>query len=231
MAVALLAETAHSLTRHYKFQRVASPDLLRRHAEGWAALGGDLSMRLRRKLLQVGAAIDASTRIAEIPTLLELNPLQDAVTKALEELKHEVVILIDRVDEGYQPDEVGVALVDALVLAAIDINTRLDQVRVTLFLRDNMARAVEQLDPDYSRNIRRSDARLHWEEGQLFSLVRIRLRLAFQLEAESQSEGLEPMHSARTSGPRGFQEVPTAHALPTSRHLGALERRLSRRRS
>ncbi len=40
-------------------------------------------MRLRRKLLQVGQALDPSTRIAEIPTLLELNLLQDAVGAAL----------------------------------------------------------------------------------------------------------------------------------------------------
>ena len=86
-------------------------------------------------------------------------------------LSHEVVILIDRVDEGYEPDELGVALVDALVLAAIDINTRIEQARVVLFLRDNMARAVEQLDPDYSRNIEGQVLRLHWEEAQLFSLV------------------------------------------------------------
>lgn len=203
---ALLAETAHSLTRHYKFQRVASPDLLRRHAEGWATLGGDLSMRLRKKLLQVGASIDAATRIAEIPTLLELNQLQDAVSKALEELKHEVVILIDRVDEGYEPDELGVALVDALVLAAIDINTRLDQVRVTLFLRDNMARAVEQLDPDYSRNIEGQTLRLHWEEAQLFSLVCNRLRLAFQLEAESDLKVWNRCAARGLEGREGFKK-------------------------
>jgi hypothetical protein len=203
---ALLAETAHALTCHYKFQRIDSRDLLRRHASGWVALGEDFSMRLRRKLRQVGASIDAATRIAEIPTLLELNKLQDAVSQALETLKHEVVILIDRVDEGYEPDELGVALVDALVLAAIDVNTRLDQVRVTLFLRDNMARAVEQLDPDYSRDIEGQTLRLHWEEAQLFSLVCNRLRLAFNVQAESDLKVWNRCTARELQGRDGFKK-------------------------
>jgi hypothetical protein len=203
---ALLAETAHVLTRHYKFQHVSSPDLLRRHSEAWIPLGADLSMRLRRKLLQVGALIDSSTRIAEIPTLLELNALQDAVDAALRELRQHVVILIDRVDEGYEPDELGVALVDALVLAAIDINTRIDHARVTLFLRDNMARAVEQLDPDYSRNIEGQTLRLHWEEGQLFSLICNRLRQAFDVEAESDLKVWNRCTARELQGRDGFKK-------------------------
>jgi hypothetical protein len=182
---ALLAEAALALTRHYRFERVSSPEFLHRHGAGWAALGGDLSMRLRRKLLEVGLHIDATTRISEIPTLLELNQLQDAVDLALHDIKHDFVFLIDRVDEGYEPDELGVALVDALVLAAVDINTRLANARVTLFLRDNMARAVEQKDPDYSRDIEGQVLRLHWEEAQLFALVCNRLRAAFSIEAEN----------------------------------------------
>jgi Cdc6-like AAA superfamily ATPase len=203
---ALLAETAHALTRHYKFMHVASPHLLRRHADGWVTLGSDLAMRLRKKLLQVGVLIDASTRISEIPALLEVNQLQDAVNDALTELKHSVVIMIDRVDEGYEPDELGVALVDALVLAAIDMNSRVDQVRVTLFLRDNMARAVEQLDPDYSRNIEGQTLRLHWEEGQLFSMICNRLRLAFGIEAESDLKVWNRCTARGLEGRDGFKK-------------------------
>jgi hypothetical protein len=202
---ALLAEAAQVLTRHYKFQHVPSSDVLRRHAEGWVPLGADLSMRLRRKLLQVGAQVNASSRIAELPTLLELNVLQDAVDGTLRELQHDIVFLIDRVDEGYEPDELGVALVDALVLAAIDINTRIDHARVTLFLRDNMARAVEQLDPDYSRNIEGQTLRLHWEEGQLFSLICNRLRQAFGIEAESDLKVWNRCTARELQGRDGFK--------------------------
>jgi hypothetical protein len=203
---ALLAEAAHRLTRHYKFQHIASPDMLRRHGDAWIRLGGDLSMRLRKKLLEVGLHIDASTRIAEIPTLLEINQLQAAVDTAVQDLKHQIVLLIDRVDEGYEPDELGVAIVDALVLAAIDINTRIDNARVTLFLRDNMARAVEQLDPDYSRNIEGQTLRLHWEEGQLFSLICNRLRQAFNLSAESDLKVWNQCSARELQGRDGFKK-------------------------
>jgi Cdc6-like AAA superfamily ATPase len=203
---ALLAEAALALTRHYKFQHVASPDMLLRHGKGWKALGGDLSMRLRRKLLEVGSRLDPSTRIAEIPTLLEVNELQDAVDTALQGLKHQLVFLIDRVDEGYEPDDTGVALVDALVLAAIDVNTRIEHARVTVFLRDNMARAVEQFDPDYSRNIEGQVLRLHWEENQLFSLVCNRLRAAFQIEAESDLKVWNRCTARALVGREGFKK-------------------------
>lgn len=202
---ALLAEAATVLAGHYKFNRLPQAELLDRHGQSWKALGSDLSMRLRQKLLRVGKGLDPSSRIAEITNLLELNALQDAVERALRELNHQIIFLIDRVDEGYEPDETGVAIVDALVLASIDINTRIDPARVTLFLRDNMARAVEQLDPDYSRDIEGQVLRLHWEESQLFSLICNRLRLAFRIETESDIKVWNRCTARELQGREGFK--------------------------
>ena len=182
---ALLAEIACLLVGHYRIGRAPDIALIKQHAREWTALGTDTSMRLRKKLINTGSNPDAGEFIAEISRLLEVSLLHNAIVGALNELKHTVVLLIDRVDEGYEPDNIGVAMVDGLVLASIDINTRLEQVRLTLFLRDNMARAVEQLDPDYSRDIEGQVLRLHWEEAQLLSLVCKRLRRAFSLDFES----------------------------------------------
>lgn len=202
---ALLAEAAIVLARHYKFHHLHHSALLQRHATDWSSLGSDVSMRLRRRLREVGLHLDASSRIAEISSLLELSAIQDAVGAALDELNHQVVFIIDRVDEGYEPDEAGVAIVDGLLLAAIDVNTRLDNARVTLFLRDNMARAVEQLDPDYSRDVEGQVLRLHWEESQLFSLICNRLRLAFDLEAESDTKIWNRCTARELQGRDGFK--------------------------
>ena len=182
---ALLAEIACLLVRHYRIGRAPDIALIQQHALEWTALGTDISMRLRKKLMSTWSNLDAGEFIAEISRLLEVSILQNAIVGALNELKHTVVLLIDRVDEGYEPDNIGVAMLDGLVLASIEVNTRLEQARLALFLRDNMARAVEQLDPDYSRDVEGQVLRLHWEESQLLSLVCNRMRLAFSLDIES----------------------------------------------
>jgi hypothetical protein len=203
---ALLAEIAEDLSKHYKISRTGASEVLTRHAREWVSPGGDISTRLRKKLLGVGLLVDASGRIAEIASWLGTDELQVAVERALADLKLQVVVLIDRVDEGYEPDKTGVAMVDALVLAAIDLNTRIEQVRVTLFLRDNMARAVEQLDPDYSRDIEGQILRLHWEENQLFSLVCNRLRVAFNLDLENDVKVWNRCAARELVGREGFRK-------------------------
>jgi hypothetical protein len=114
---ALLAEIAQVLTHHYKVDRSKDADVLRAHANAWDVLGSDISARLRRKFRDVGQRLGASEMIAEIASLFDLGRLNEAVGNALTEMKHHIVVLIDKVDEGYEPDDVGVAMVDALVLA------------------------------------------------------------------------------------------------------------------
>jgi hypothetical protein len=203
---ALLAEISLVLTKHYKFDRSEHADLLRQHSRSWNSLGPDVSVRLRKRLREVGLGLDESGHIAEISALLDVSRLQDATAGALQDLNYEVTLLVDRVDEGYEPDTTGVALVDGLVLAAIDLNTRLDRVRVALFLRDNIARAVEQLDPDYSRDIEGQTLRLHWDESQLFSLVCNRLRRVFSIEAESDVKVWNRCTARELQGRDGFKK-------------------------
>lgn len=182
---AISMEIADRLSKHYKFNRAAKSSFVQELVRQWRSYGTDPSERLRRTLLSAGSAVDASGRLAEIAGALLLNQLQESLVSILGELQVDAVVLIDRVDEGYEPDITGVALVDGLVLAAIDTNTRFEKVRTTLFLRDNMARALEQLDPDFSRDIEGQLLRLHWEESQLLSLVTKRLRAVFSLAVES----------------------------------------------
>lgn len=204
---ALLAEIACRLAKHYKLERTAAAAaVILKHAAEWPSLGSDVSARLRRRLLEIGVHLDASGRIAEIAGWLEVDKLQNAIETALTDLKHQAVVLVDKVDEGYEPDRLGVAMVDALVLAAVDLNTRLDNVRVNLFLRDNMARAVEQLDPDFSRDIEGQILRLHWEENQLFSLVCSRLRVAFSLDLESDVKTWNRCAASTLQGRDGFRK-------------------------
>ena len=96
-----------------------------------------------------------------------------------------VVFLIDKLDEGYEPDDSGIGLIDGLVQAAIDLKTRIPEVKPVIFLRDNIFRAVQVLDPDYSRNIEGHVLRLHWDAEALFTFATSRMKIAFEVEHEA----------------------------------------------
>ena len=85
---ALLAEIACLLVGHYKIGRAQDRALIQQHAREWTALGTDISMRLRKKLMNAWSNLDAGEFIAEISRLLELPLLHNAIVGALNELKH-----------------------------------------------------------------------------------------------------------------------------------------------
>ena len=91
--------------------------------------------------------------------------------RATERVKVTVAFLIDGLDEGYSPDTYGTALVDGLLQASIDLKTRIPCIKPIVFLRDNILRAVQQLDPDYSKNIEATVLRLHWDVESLFTFA------------------------------------------------------------
>jgi len=87
--------------------------------------------------------------------------------QGLEKMKEQILLLIDRLDEGYEPDPLGIGLLVGLVHASVDINTRFKSVKSMLFLRDNIYRAVARYDPNFSRTVEGHVLRLHWDEYHL----------------------------------------------------------------
>jgi hypothetical protein len=124
-------------------------------------------------------------RIGDLPRILDLTVLEDLVSEACKGARVPVVFLVDRLDEGYEPDHIGVGLIDGLVQAAIDIQTRVPNIRPCLFLRDNIFRAVQSFDPDYSRAIEGRVLRLHWDEQSLLNFATARIKIAFHVEEDS----------------------------------------------
>lgn len=109
-------------------------------------------------------------------------------------MKEKLRGVVDSLDEGYEPDQIGIGLLDGLINAIIDLNTRFPQLRTIIFLRDNIFRAISKHDPDFSRNIEGQTLRLHWDEYHLFNLVTKRLKVAFSIKQENTSKNMEPMH-------------------------------------
>ena len=115
------------------------------------------------------------------------------------------MVLIDRLDEGYTPDGMGVALVDGFVQAVIDLNSKFSQqVRGLVFLRDNMYRSIVINDPDFTRSIEGQVLRLHWDEYGLYNLVCNRLRAAHSVQIENTTRVWNTFAARELKGKEGF---------------------------
>ena len=178
---ALMLELAGSASEIYKFTGTKAETVLAPHIARWKRVSG-FSGRLRGVLNSVLMdSVAPEEQIGHLSSLLEVDQVKEALIQVLPEMKTDFVVLIDKLDEGYHSDDVGTALADGLILATINVADWLPNTKVTLFARDNVARAVARSDPDYSRNIEGQILRLHWDEPLLIGVVCARLRMAFSL--------------------------------------------------
>ncbi|GAA5168692.1 P-loop ATPase, Sll1717 family [Viridibacterium curvum] len=184
---ALLMEIVHKFHQNYKSRNsIASSELLHRHNSAWT---GDspifFKLRTKLKLLEKQVPV-AEERIAELAHFLEIKAIQKEVSRINSEYPRKFCILIDRLDEGYEPDKVGVGIVDGVVYGTMDLIQGLSpNIRSVVFLRDNIYRAIEHWDQDFSRNIEGQVLRLHWDYHLLLNLVASRLRTVRKLDIDN----------------------------------------------
>ena len=183
---ALVMEAASCLSGTYKFAKSDGYLFLESRVRKWKSSGADVLDRYAATLRQVTERdLSPEERIGRLPIALDLTKVERALAEACDSSKVTIVFLIDRLDEGYEPDSQGIGLVDGLVQAAIDLKTKVSAAKPIVFLRDNIFRAVQSLDPDYSRNIEGHVLRLHWDEQALFSFATRRMRIAFDVGQEA----------------------------------------------
>lgn len=183
---ALLMEVATRLLDQAKSLRFGNDALLEDCAREWRKSGSSPLARVREILKrQVAPTSSPEETIAGLAQTLQIAKLQDLLGSALGQAKESFVFLIDQLDEGFEPDDLGIALIGGWVHAAIDLNFQVPNVNAYIFLRDNIFKAIAKLDPDYSKNIEGRFLRLHWDEHQLFDLVCKRLQVAFGIDADS----------------------------------------------
>ena len=203
----LFMEIALDLSTYFKFAKADEGGVLALHLKRWRECGDGPSARIRRILQTLlGKEERPENHIANLSDGLDLHKVEAALKKTLENLGFNCVVLIDRLDDGYEPDEAGVGLVDGIVTGTIDIKAVLPRVRTVLFLRDNMFRAMARLSPDYSRNIEGQVLRLHWNEYQLLNVVCNRLRKAFAISAEKTIDVWNRCTGYNLRGQEGFKQ-------------------------
>jgi hypothetical protein len=182
---ALLLDFLGALSAHYKFHKSPSADYVFSRLHAWKQSGQDTTERLRRTI-QSHLADDQAPelQVANLGHALELQKLRDALHDALEATGQTCVLLVDRLDEGYQADTLGTAIIDGIIHAISSLKTRFPSLKPVLFVRDNIFRSVERDDPDFSRSIEGQYVRLHWDDQLLLALVAKRLRAAFSLSID-----------------------------------------------
>jgi hypothetical protein len=184
---ALVMKIVERLSVRYKASQSisASPEMIE-HSKRWAASGTSFFSRFRQTLrTALGSGVAAEDAIAELATQLNTRDLEATVAKALSEANAQCIILIDRLDESYEHDTIGIGFVDGVIYAGSELNARIDGLKTVIFLRDNIFRAIEQKDPDFSRNVEGQTLRLHWDTYQLLNFVANRLRKVFDLTIEN----------------------------------------------
>lgn len=182
---AMLMEIGNYINEHYKLSSlIATDEKLKPHLARWNATKGPLLTKCRGIAKQFLSAESPEEAIGDLPVSLELSVVEERILRCLQKADRSVVILLDRLDEGYESDNVGVGIIAGLVYASIELNKKTDLVRPIIFIRDNIYRSLSKIDPDYSRNIEGQAIRLHWDWAQLLQLAASRLKIYFNLTIE-----------------------------------------------
>lgn len=203
---ALMMQIGDHLLSSYGAKNLRDIVTLSRHVKEWRQSDEPVPAKLRGLLnCNLNQSQTSEQAIADFAESIELSRIDQELRAALLESRIQFFIMIDRLDEGYEPDLVGNALVAGCVYALIELNHSLPKLKAFVFLRDNIFRAIALVDPDYSKSIEGQVLRLHWEEYDLLNMVANRLRVAFSLTHEQSLRVWDECTSRDLRGKDGFR--------------------------
>ncbi|MDO8539381.1 MAG: hypothetical protein Q7S40_02995 [Opitutaceae bacterium] len=202
---AIMMEVIAKLRRHERYHTIAGIDELTQRSFVWTKSGKLFFERFNSTIRTAldGAALDDNV-VGQLATQLPVRDLEKGMAYVLEQLGSETVVLIDRLDEGYEADTSGLAIIGGLSHAVSSLAGMLERARLALFLRDNILRSIARADSDFSRNIEGQVLRLHWDKYHLFNMICARLRLAYNIEAESTQKLWDRCTAQNIRGSNGF---------------------------
>lgn len=199
-------EVAMELSKHYRFDSISGLDVLHIHLRNWRKLGNSPILRLKKKLDEsLDSEIDPRLMVSELVANLQIDSLENDLATSINKTRLTCRLLYDRLDEGYEASEVSTALMTGLSMAVTNLNASIPGLRCFMFLRDNIARAIAETDPDYTRNLESRILRLHWDEQTLFYMICKRLRVAYNSNVEKDLEVWNSATSQDLRGRKGFR--------------------------
>lgn len=204
---AMAMETIAQVRTHSKFHTLIDIEEITLRSFGWTKLGRTFFDRFSKTIDQAicGAALSDEI-VGDLAGKLPVREIEKTVMQVLQELRMEAVVLVDRLDEGYEADILGLGIIGGLAHAVSSVAGMMEQARLVLFLRDNILRAIADEDSDFSRNIEGQVLRLHWDKYHLFNMICTRLRLAYGVEAESTQKLWDRCTAQTIRGSAGFSK-------------------------
>ncbi|HDR1855765.1 TPA: ATP-binding protein, partial [Pasteurella multocida] len=204
---AMLMEIASDMNSHYKLSsRIKSNPLLLKHVNEWREIKGDILRKCRIKAKIFLDNKDIEGAIGDLQYNLAVLELERLIFEILSSVDKKVIILMDKLDEGYEPDNIGIGIIAGFAYAVIELNQRTEYIRPIIFLRDNIFRALSKEDPDYSRNIEGQVIRLHWDWSQLLKLATQRMRVSFDNDKEKDQKVWDLYTADELKGRSGFKK-------------------------
>jgi len=89
----------------------------------WQQNGRQFAERLRQALrLVLRWQVRSRISYCRTPVKLQVDEIQQALFTGLGKQRRRVLLLVDRLDEGYEADPLGIGLLVGLVQASVDIN-------------------------------------------------------------------------------------------------------------
>lgn len=206
-SVHTITSTATKLSRHHRFSHSGQSWIIRKylidHADILNLSGVALCITLLRKLVK--RSVLPEELAPQIVQEYQLGETIEAMRAVLMDMKVTAVVLYDRLDEAWVPEVSSVAILGGLVRCASEYRERKIGIYPILFVRDNMFRALSQMDDDFTRHIEGPSLRLQWDEDALFHLVNARLRISLELEnVEAEEKVWNKFVSEDLQGRKGF---------------------------
>ena len=130
---ALLNEIILHLADDYK---VKSKNItnLDKYRYRWINHGNTITSRLYRSFSQLPKEdIPPEIKIANLPSILEINELNNLVYACFNATKLSFRLIADRLDEGYEPDTGGVAIITGLISALDKLTASFEGISSIVF--------------------------------------------------------------------------------------------------
>ncbi|MBL8370641.1 MAG: ATP-binding protein [Burkholderiaceae bacterium] len=221
---ALALELSDALSKYYKTsEAVKQSTTIKRHLKNWNSYPGGVFQKLRKSNYEWLKSIDSpESRIAELSERLNLSDITLELKQILQQSGKQGVILVDRLDEGWHSDSIGIGVVDGLVYGTGELREALTPTLSTLvFLRDNIFRSIQTADNDFSRNVEPKVLRLHWDPQELMYMATSRIRTALKIEKQSEIKTWNSCTANELHGISGFRKC-LRHTLYRPRDVIAL---------
>lgn len=204
---ALYMEVVTEIANHYKLKNDLDVMSIQTHIQTWGPRRQAIATKIRKKLNNiVTEQRSPAALIAELSDIYEFDLLEEVIEEALSKSNYQIIILADRLDEGYSPDDLGVAIVDGFAQTVIDLKAKTkEKIIAYAFIRDNIYRSISQMDPDFTRNIEGQTLRLHWDEYNLFNVVCNRIKIAFNIHKENSLRTWNQLTARELKGMEGFR--------------------------